>query len=66
MQTIHKNRARSKAGFWQMSGNTVWSEWRDLNPRPSLPESDALPGCATLRLVIVSTSSQRIVGPGTL
>ncbi len=26
-----------------------WSEWRDLNPRPPVPQTDALPGCATLR-----------------
>src|SRR5262245_37978957 len=26
-----------------------WSERRDLNPRPPDPQSDALPGCATLR-----------------
>ena len=23
------------------------SEWRDLNPRPPLPQSGALPSCAT-------------------
>lgn len=27
----------------------VWSEWRDLNPRPSGPKPDALPNYATLR-----------------
>ena len=26
-----------------------WSERRDLNPRPPVPQTDALPGCATLR-----------------
>ena len=26
-----------------------WSEWRDLNPRPLVPQTSALPGCATLR-----------------
>ena len=25
-----------------------WSEWTDLNRRPSAPKADALPGCATL------------------
>ena len=28
---------------------TVWSERRDLNPRPLHPQCSALPGCATLR-----------------
>ncbi|MDB5322265.1 MAG: hypothetical protein JWN40_3896 [Phycisphaerales bacterium] len=28
---------------------SVKSEWRDLNPRPSASEADALPSCATLR-----------------
>ena len=37
-----------------MAGGTVavvvdWSERRDLNPRPPVPQTDALPGCATLR-----------------
>ena len=27
-----------------------WSGQRDLNPRPSAPKADALPGCAMLRL----------------
>ena len=27
----------------------VLSAWRDLNPRPLLPQSSALPGCATRR-----------------
>ena len=26
-----------------------WSERRDSNPRPPVPQTDALPGCATLR-----------------
>tara|TARA_Y100001970_G_scaffold175299_1_gene213823 strand:+ start:721 stop:864 length:144 start_codon:yes stop_codon:yes gene_type:complete len=26
-----------------------WSERRDLNPRPLVPQTSALPGCATLR-----------------
>ncbi len=29
----------------------IWSGWRDLNPRPSAPKADALPGCATPRVV---------------
>ena len=28
-----------------------WSERRDSNPRPSVPKTDALPGCATLRTI---------------
>ena len=28
-----------------------WSERRELNPRPFGPEPNALPGCATLRMV---------------
>ena len=27
-----------------------WSERQDLNPRPSAPKADALPGCAIPRL----------------
>ena len=27
-----------------------WSERQDLNLRPPVPQTDALPGCATLRL----------------
>ena len=30
-----------------------WSERRDLNPRPLHPQYSALPGCATLRPVLV-------------
>ncbi len=30
-------------------GLTGWSERRDSNPRPSVPQTDALPDCATLR-----------------
>src|SRR5579859_4135905 len=30
-------------------GGDIWSERRDLNPRPPVPQTDALPGCATLR-----------------
>ncbi len=29
--------------------DVIWSERRDLNPRPPVPQTDALPGCATLR-----------------
>ncbi len=28
-----------------------WSGWQDLNPRPSGPKPDALPNCATPRLL---------------
>ena len=31
--------------------NVNWSGRRDLNPRPLDPQSSALPGCATPRLV---------------
>ena len=34
-------------GFERSLSN--WSEWRDLNPRPLVPQTSALPGCATLR-----------------
>ena len=34
-------------GFYEFLPN--WSEWRDLNPRPLVPQTSALPGCATLR-----------------
>ena len=27
----------------------TWSEWRDLNPQPLVPETSALPNYATLR-----------------
>ncbi len=33
---------------WQVQEK--WSEWRDSNPRHSAPKTDALPGCATLRI----------------
>src|SRR3569833_4353780 len=28
----------------------IWSEWPDLNRRPFVPQTNALPGCATQRL----------------
>ncbi len=31
------------------AGAARWSERRDSNPRPPVPQTDALPGCATLR-----------------
>jgi len=30
-----------------------WSGRRDSNPRPSAPKADALPGCATPRLLLI-------------
>jgi hypothetical protein len=44
---------------------SAWSEWRDLNPRPSLPESDALPDCATLRFCILNFKESRAWIQGT-
>ena len=49
-------RARHKAGLSLAPRNppsrseTRWSERQDLNLRPPVPQTDALPGCATLRL----------------
>lgn len=48
-------RARHKAGLSLAPRNppsrseTRWSERQDLNLRPPVPQTDALPGCATLR-----------------
>src|SRR5579875_2208488 len=39
----------------------LWSERRDLNPRPPVPQTDALPGCATLRTL--SSSSRAAAAP---
>src|SRR5690625_1509187 len=36
------------AAFPQVRAS-VWSGWRDLNPRPLRPERSALPSCATPR-----------------
>ena len=38
-----KQKSRTTCGF------LIWSERRDLNPRPIAPEANALPDCATLR-----------------
>ena len=40
-----------------------WSERRDSNTRPSAPKADALPGCATLRLVQFANPSGSLHGP---
>ena len=40
------------------------SERRDLNPRPPLPQSGALPSCATPRMVVSSLPTARIWGWG--
>lgn len=37
--------------LFRLSYNPIWSERQDLNLRPSVPQTDALPICATLRLV---------------
>ena len=36
--------------FWYSLGFWNWSERQDLNLRPLVPQTSALPGCATLRL----------------
>jgi hypothetical protein len=36
-------------GRFAITDWTGWSERRDSNPRPPVPQTDALPGCATLR-----------------
>src|SRR5215510_7934167 len=41
-----------------------WSERRDLNPRPPDPQSDALPGCATLRPCLAGWAAVIATGPG--
>src|SRR5208283_3154305 len=33
----------------ELTDRIRWSERRDSNPRPPVPQTDALPGCATLR-----------------
>lgn len=35
----------------ESNGFKKWSEWRDSNPRHSAPKADALPDCATLRIL---------------
>ena len=42
----------------------MWSEWRDLNPRPPHPQRGALPGCATLRYLalILLCSDSKVKG----
>ena len=35
------------------AGKQPWSEWQDLNLRPPRPERGALPGCATLRWLVL-------------
>ena len=37
--------------FLNAHTSALWSGRRDLNPRPSAPQADALPGCATPRHV---------------
>ena len=32
----------------------LWSEYKDSNLGPSAPKADALPGCATLRMLVPS------------
>jgi hypothetical protein len=43
-------------GFDSLLGRirmSTWSGRRDSNPRPSAPKADALPDCATPRLLLV-------------
>ena len=41
--------AGSDSRLLDMSFRRIWSERPDLNRRPPVPQTDALPGCATLR-----------------
>ncbi len=44
----------------------LWSEWRDSNPRHSAPKADALPDCATLRILnmqCISSGAHNIHAP---
>tara|TARA_Y100001933_G_scaffold35018_1_gene29996 strand:+ start:2209 stop:2355 length:147 start_codon:yes stop_codon:yes gene_type:complete len=40
---------------------SILSERRDLNPRPPLPQSGALPNCATSRIFKLSQGLARIL-----
>lgn len=33
----------------ELHPENLWSDWRDSNPRPLVPETSALPDCATIR-----------------
>ena len=58
-------RARSKGNNNTPSDFGEWSERQDLNLRPPDPQSDALPGCATLRPIRLYRRSAPIGGaPG--
>ena len=46
---IHERIGRGPASFASASRGFLWSERGDLNSRPPVPQTDALPGCATLR-----------------
>ena len=46
------SRYRSRGSNAAISCWFYWSERRDSNPRPPVPQTDALPGCATLRSVL--------------
>ena len=46
---IHSQPGNEKSPAWIKQGFIIWSERLDSNQRPSRPERDALPGCATLR-----------------
>ncbi len=40
-------RPRTQIMMWALN---KWSEWQDLNLRPLVPQTSALPSCATPRL----------------
>ena len=38
----------------------TWSEYKDSNLGPSAPKADALPGCATLRIIFNLLTTQTL------
>ena len=55
--TSRRMKAKNTAGPLRKVALT-WSGWRDLNPRPLVPQTSALPSCATARNSVPAQSSR--------